>query len=139
LVGETRDLADLGNTEVTQLYRAITAQEHILRFDIAVNNVTTMGVLQGGGQLLHIGLDDLERKFRPFLVAITQGPSLSISHHQIRQIVTAQAKIEDGHNMGMTQTDSTSLIEKCAEVIMVRERKMQHLHRCGTVIMQVFS
>src|SRR5579859_2899642 len=43
----TRSPANLGNPEVTQLHLAITVNEHIIRFDITVNDAVVMGILQG--------------------------------------------------------------------------------------------
>ena len=43
--GLARVLADPSDPKVTQLYGAIAAHEHVLRLDIAVDDVRIMGVL----------------------------------------------------------------------------------------------
>ena len=98
-----------------------------------------MSILQGRGQLLYIGIDNLVREFGPLRMAITQRPSISIGHREIGKAVTAHIKVEDRYDMGMVQTHSTYLIEKCTEFVGPRERNVQQFQCRRGVLLEVFS
>src|SRR6266849_4048377 len=137
--GQATLLHYLSHAKVTEQQRAIGSQQDILRLDIAVNHMTIMGILQGGGELGDIGTDGGERKRLTRGVPIPQRASCSILHHQIRDILMAEAKVEQGYNMRMLQAHSASFGEKAFEVLISCELELKEFDCRLRAIMNVLS
>src|SRR5947209_20202507 len=58
----TRTLGYNGDAEVTEQDFVASAQEHVLRLDITVDELFVMGVLEGVGNLLDVGDNSGQRK-----------------------------------------------------------------------------
>src|SRR2546421_4155920 len=76
--------------------------KHVLRLDIAVYQMLAMSVLQGRGNLLNIGDDEVDGQARTNGVMIAQGATRGIVHYQKRR-TRLYRKIKQAHNMRMTE------------------------------------
>jgi len=69
--------------KVAEQYLLLPTQEHILRFDIAMDEIALVCVLQGSNYLLDKGDDLGKRNDLALWIAPPQGAARSIVHHQI--------------------------------------------------------
>ena len=80
----------------------MSAYQHILRLDIAVDELLLVRVLQGGSDLLHGGNNLSERNDTPLGIVPPQRAIGGVVHHQKRHPVL-YIIIQDAHNGGMHQ------------------------------------
>ena len=120
-----RTVGDGGDAKVAEQETAISAHEHILWLDIAMDDTALMSVLQSGGYLLYIAYNRGQWQLAPFGMAISQRPSLRIFHHQKRLILVTEPKVEQWHNMGMAQTNGAGFVEKGFEILRVDELDLE--------------
>jgi hypothetical protein len=65
-------MGDGHNAKVTKHYRPLIAEQHVVRFDIAMDQLVLMGILQGTSDLLHIREDLREWERLPARMAGAQ-------------------------------------------------------------------
>ena len=53
-------MSQSGQAKIREQHFLLASHEHVLRLDIAVDELLLVGILQGGGHLLNIG-DDLRQ------------------------------------------------------------------------------
>ena len=88
------------DAKVAQQDFAAATQEHVLWFDIAVNQLPVVRVLQGIGYLAHIRKHRLEWEARSVRMALAQVAVGRKVHHQERGC-TIYTKVHYLHNMRM--------------------------------------
>src|SRR5258708_24924306 len=76
------------------------SEQHILRLDVAMDQLFLVCILQGLGHLRDVGDDGVEREQRAFGVALTQVATRSIVHHE-KGSLGLDTKVQDLDNMGM--------------------------------------
>src|SRR6266568_2854288 len=75
-------MSDGDNAKVAEHHAPIFAQQHIVWFDIPVNQLMLVGILQGAGHLLHIRENLWEWERLPARMAGTQRPERCVLHHE---------------------------------------------------------
>ncbi len=65
-------MGDAGNAKVGQQDFVVLTQEHVIRFDVAVDDAFLMRILEGFGYLVHIANDDFKGKLCAFRVSLAQ-------------------------------------------------------------------
>src|SRR5579884_3605053 len=91
-----------GKAKVTEQDVIVRTEQHVLGFDIAVDESVIVGVLQGGSYLIDIANNGLEWQARPLWMAHTQGAARSVLHHQKGRTLLDR-EIEHAHDMRMIQ------------------------------------
>ena len=114
---DVRALGDGGNAEVAEEHFVASVQEHVFRFDVAVDEVLIVGVLQGGSQWGGVGENGRERDLCPFGMFVTQGAVGGVIHDQKGDILAIDAKIKQGNDMGMAQAEGSRLVNKFLELV----------------------
>src|SRR5436305_3346718 len=117
-----------GNAKVAEQDLIISPQQHIFRFDVAMNHLFLVRILQSLSYLLDVGNDDIERKLRPMGVALTKVATGSIVHDQKRGC-TFNPEIQNLDDMWMTQARNSACLGKKAFDFLIRQLSMQHFNR----------
>ena len=94
-----------------------------------MHQVSVVGILQGGCQLQHQLHHSSQGNSAPFGIAISQGSSSHIFHHQVWQILLTKAKVEQRDNMRMVQAYRACFIEERFEILTLREGSLEKLDR----------
>src|SRR6266699_2770315 len=97
-----RTLGNQDKAEITEQDLAAAPQQHILRLDVAVNELAVMCVLQGRRSLLDVRNKDGGGQYNPFRVALAQGAIGGIVHDEKRNAVL-HAKVEDADDVGVDE------------------------------------
>src|SRR5579885_1169693 len=95
------------NTKVAEQQFIVTAQQHILWLDIAMDQLFVMCILQRPGSLFKIRERDIQRQARSLWVTLTYSAIGGVTHHEKRGIIL-HIKIEDADNMRMLQTSNNA-------------------------------
>jgi hypothetical protein len=74
-------------TKIAEEDVIIGTDEQVLRFEVAVNKLLIVRVVQGGGDLLNVGNNGGQGNALPLRVASAQGAAMSIFHHKIGSIL----------------------------------------------------
>lgn len=86
------------DAKVTKQYSIITVQQHILRFDIAMDQFSVMGMLERCRHLLDVGDHLVKRNHTSTRMRLAQRPFGNIVHHEKRR-GSLDSEVEDAHNM----------------------------------------
>src|SRR6266700_4978788 len=97
-----RTLGNQDKAEITEQDLAAAPQQHILRLDVAVNELAVMCVLQGRRSLLDVRNKDGGGQYNPFRVALAQGAIGGIVHDEKRN-ADLHAKVEDADDVGVDE------------------------------------
>jgi hypothetical protein len=90
----------------------VSPNEEVFWFDVAVDEVLIVSVLQGGRHLLNVAQDYGQRKGNSFVMPFAHSAIGCIVHHQIGGF-SFDPEVEDAHNVWMDQaSDGTSLPAK---------------------------
>src|SRR5438552_2910535 len=99
-----------GNAKVREQHFLAPSQQHILRLDIAVDDLVFVRILQGVGHLLDRRDDDRERDQAAFGIATPQRPIGGIIHDEKRHAFL-YIVIEDAYDSRMHErSDSLSFL-----------------------------
>src|SRR6266571_1700992 len=89
-----------GDTEIAEQNFVIWAEQHVVRFDVAMDQFLIMDVLQGIGNLLDIIYNGRKWEACTFRMLLAQVAFRSIVHNQERSVIL-YTKIKYRHDMGM--------------------------------------
>ena len=95
-------VGDRGQAKVTQQHLFAPSQQHILRLDIAVDDLVLVRILQSVGHLLDVGDERRERDHLSLGMAPPQGTIGGILHHQ-KGHALLYIKIEDAYDSGVSE------------------------------------
>src|SRR5262249_19685119 len=95
-------------------------QQHVLRFDIAVNESSVVSVLQGGCHLFDIGDNGRQRHRRAWGMELTEAAVWSIVHHEKKSARSLfNPEILHAHNICIPQIgNGASLVEKVLNIFL---------------------
>src|SRR5712692_2617260 len=116
-----------GYTKVAQQYLMIASEQHILRLDVAVNQLFIMGILQGVRYLLDIGDDDFHGKPRSPGVVLAQVTISCIVHHQKRSCVL-HPEVQHLDDMRMAQMGNGACLGEETLRIMTCQLPMEYFY-----------
>src|SRR5579885_1339156 len=119
----TRAMGNGGDAEIAEQYVVARPDQHIVRLDIAVNNLAVMGVLESLRYLLDVGDSPVQLYLLPARMPTAQRATGGIIHDQERNAFV-QRKIQYPHNMRMNQRDDgLSLIMKLLNILFAQMRR----------------
>lgn len=105
------------NAEIAEQDIIALTNEHIFGFDIAVNELLVVSILQGVSSLLHIGDNSRERNRLALGVSFSQCAMSTIVHHQEWDAVTGDIKVQHAHDVRMYKLgDCLSLLLKALDL-----------------------
>ncbi len=123
-----RTLRDNRDAKIREQYRVAPIQQHILRLDVAVNQLVFVGILKGIRHLPHIDPHRLQRHHAALGMALAQRAIGGIIHHQKGRALV-QSIIQQVNNMRMGQLGNRlRLIEKALGLLLGQFAK-QDLNR----------
>jgi hypothetical protein len=104
----------------------VPAHQHVLRLDVAVDELALVGVLQGRPHLLHVGVELGEGDETAPGIALAQGAARSIVHHQEGHAFL-HIVIQNAYNCGVRQLrDGLRFLLKVL-CFLASQIRMQHL------------
>jgi hypothetical protein len=117
-----------GNAKVTEQDLIAAAQQHVLWFDIAMDQSLIMSTLEGIGYLLRIGNHCRQRKRYPFRMALTQRAMRGKIHHQKGDIVF-YAKLQNAHDVRVYQVRNEACFQAKASETLIVQLSTQYFNR----------
>ncbi len=113
------------DTEITQQNLVVAPDQHIFRFDVAVDEVLGMRVVQRLGDLFDVVYDLEKRDARPLGVAMAQRALRSVVHHEVGR-AAFDAKIQHTHDMRVGQArNRLSLRAKSIDIMACQAGKQE--------------
>src|SRR5579864_4229724 len=92
------------DAKITQNDLTVLPYEQVFRFEITMDQLTIMGILQGLRHLSNVARHGSKWDFAIFGMTITQRPAGSVIHDEIGSVVsTLYSKVDDTDNMRMFQ------------------------------------
>ena len=104
------------DAEVADHELFIVVEQYILWFQVAMNDLLIVSVLQRGCYLTHITSDKLRGELRPSRMALSQTAVNGIWHYQKWRIRAINAGIEYWHDVGMLKVKHHRHIEKLCSI-----------------------
>ena len=105
-----------GDAKVTEQDFVVAAHQHIFWFDIAVNQLLIMGILQGRSNLLYIRHNDTDRDWYTARMALAQGAIGRIFHNKKRS-GAFDPKIQHTYNVRVYKVSNGAGF--CAEILYI--------------------
>jgi hypothetical protein len=120
-------LGEPGYAKIPQQDLLLSSHEQVLRFDVAVDEVLVVRILQGGGGLLDIAQDGGEGKRHSLGMPLAYGSIGRVVHHQIGGF-SFDPEVEDAHDVWVHQaSDGTGLPAK-GVCILTCQLRMEQLN-----------
>src|SRR5260370_1800845 len=115
----------------------MAAQQHVLRFDIAVDQICFMGTLERSGNLLDVGDHEGKWKHTSARMRLAQGPFRRVIHHE-EWGGAIDLEVQDAHNVRVLELRDGARLLKELLSIMRAQRGVQHLDGSKRLEMEVF-
>ena len=117
------------NAKVTQQYLVGSTHQEVFGLDITVDQLVLVSILQGWGNLPHIGQHCRKRQARAFGVQLAQGPIGCIVHHQKRR-GAFHTKVQHTYDMRMDQVSNGAGFATKLLDLPASQLSMQHFDGC---------
>src|SRR5947209_6394378 len=104
-----------------------------------MHQVSIMGILEGRGQLYDQIHYCVQGNALIFGITVPQGSPGHVFHHQERQILLTEAKVEQWHNMLMAQANRACFIEERFEVLALGEWSLDELDSYQAAFAEILS
>src|SRR6266705_1886206 len=112
-------MSHYGNTKIAQNNLIIASQEHILRFNIPVDQFSIVRILQSCRNIFDIPNDSHERNYASVMMNLAKCTLWHVFHDEVGAIIAwVNAKVQNTNDIGVLElSDSLCLLQKVFQVL----------------------